>query len=198
MPASDRMNASASCGNSPATSQFVDGGWSAFARLLSYMEGGSQFNAMNFVVAYNETSGMNFTGTSAVVTRTAAIRRKHGVQGARGEPPGGVASCRSPKPPQDYTVFTYDDYQSGQPSGPYPAPPNHVVSIREQRYKLARYYDADGNVPDQWEMYDLKTDPIERVNLAYPGHKRTPAQEREYRRLRAKLAQVEQTRLKPL
>jgi arylsulfatase A-like enzyme len=105
---------------------------------------------------------------------------------------------RASRPPQDYTVFTYDDYQSGQPSGPYPTPPNHVSSIRELRYKLARYYDADGNVPDQWEMYDLKTDPIERVNLAYPGHKRTPTQEREYKRLRAKLAQVEQTRLKPL
>ena len=64
--------------------------------------------------------------------------------------------------PQDYTVFTYDDYQSGQASGPYPQPPNHIVSIREQRYKLARYYDADGKVPDQWEMYDLKTDPLER------------------------------------
>ena len=57
---------------------------------------------------------------------------------------------RSAKPPQDYTVFTYDDYQSGQPRGPYPKPPNHVVSIRERRYKLARYYYADGKVPDQW------------------------------------------------
>jgi hypothetical protein len=47
-------------------------------------------------------------------------------------------------------VFTYDDFQPGQASGPYPRPPNHVVSIREQRYKLARYYDADGKVPDQW------------------------------------------------
>ena len=81
---------------------------------------------------------------------------------------------RSPKPAQDYTVFTYDDCQSGQSSGPYPKPPNHVVSIREQRYKLARYYDADGKVPDQWEMYDLKTDPLERTNLAYKGYKRTP------------------------
>ncbi len=105
---------------------------------------------------------------------------------------------RTSRPPQDYTVFTYDDYQSGQPSGPYPTPPNHVVSIREQRYKLARYYDANGNVPDQWEMYDLKHDPIERVNLAYSGHRRTPAQEREYQRLRVKLAQVERTRLRPL
>ena len=31
---------------------------------------------------------------------------------------------------QDYVVFTYDDFQSGQASGPYPKPPNHVVSIR--------------------------------------------------------------------
>jgi choline-sulfatase len=105
---------------------------------------------------------------------------------------------RSPKPPQDYTVFTYDDYQSGQSRGPYPRPPNHVVSIREQRYKIARYYDADGNVPDQWEMYDLKADPIERTNLAYKHYQRTPGQEREYQRLRRKLARVERTRLQPL
>jgi choline-sulfatase len=106
---------------------------------------------------------------------------------------------RSPtKPSQDYTVFTYDDWQSGQSSGPYPEPPNHIVSIREHRYKLARYYDADGNVPDQWEMYDLKTDPLERINLAYKGHKRTPEQQRQYRRLRRKLARVERTRLQPL
>lgn len=105
---------------------------------------------------------------------------------------------RSPKPPQSYTVFTYDDWQSGQARGPYPQPPNHIVSIREQRYKLARYYDAEGKVPDQWEMYDLKTDPLERTNLAHRGHRRTPTQEREYKRLRRKLVQVEQTRLRPL
>ena len=106
---------------------------------------------------------------------------------------------RKPKPPpQDYTVFTYDDFQSGQSRGPYPRPPNHIASIREQRYKLARYYDADGNVPDQYEMYDLKTDPLERKNLAYEGYKRTPEQQRQYRRLRRKLDEVEQTRLQPL
>jgi choline-sulfatase len=32
---------------------------------------------------------------------------------------------RSARPPQTYTVFTYDDWQSGQASGPYPNPPNH-------------------------------------------------------------------------
>jgi arylsulfatase A-like enzyme len=106
---------------------------------------------------------------------------------------------RSPeRPAQNYTVFTYDDYQSGQSHGPYPQPPNHIVSIRERRYKLARYYDADGKVPDQWEMYDLKTDPLERTNLAYKDYKRTPEQERHFKRLRRKLAKVQQTRLKPL
>ena len=105
---------------------------------------------------------------------------------------------RTTKPAQNYTVFTYDDYQSGQAKGPYPKPPNHVVSIREERYKLARYYDADGKVPDQWEMYDLETDPLERTNLAYKHYKRTPAQQREYKRLRVKLAKVQQTRLQPL
>jgi choline-sulfatase len=105
---------------------------------------------------------------------------------------------RSPKTGQDYTVFTYDDYQSGQSHGPYPTPPNHIVSIREHRYKLARYYDVDGRAPDQWEMYDLKTDPLERVNLAYKHHKRTPHQQREYKRLRRKLARVQRTRLQPL
>jgi choline-sulfatase len=105
---------------------------------------------------------------------------------------------RSPKPPQNYTVFTYDDWQSGQARGPYPEPPNHIVAIRERRCKLARYYDADGNVPDQWEMYDLKTDPLERTNLAYKNHKRTPEQQRQFRWLRGKLARVERTRLQPL
>jgi choline-sulfatase len=72
------------------------------------------------------------------------------------------------------------------------------VSIREQRYKLARYYDANGKVPDQWEMYDLQKDPLERTNLAYKSYQRTPEQERQYTRLRAKLARVARPRLKPM
>jgi arylsulfatase A-like enzyme len=106
---------------------------------------------------------------------------------------------RSPaKPPQNYTVFTYDDYQSGQASPPYPQPPNHIIAIREQRYKLARYYDDDGNVPEQYEMYDLKTDPLERINIAYKDYDRSPEQQRQYRRLQLKLAKVAMQRLQPL
>jgi choline-sulfatase len=99
---------------------------------------------------------------------------------------------------QDYVVFTYDDYQSGQSSPPYPKPPNHIVSIREGRWKLARYYDVEGKEPQQWEMYDLKTDPEETHNIAHPGFKRTPNQEEQLRRLKRKLARVEKRRLRPL
>ena len=115
------------------------------------------------------------------------------------------------KAPQDYVAFTYDDFQSGQSHGPYPKEPRHVASIREKRWKIARYYDiqvtvaSDGTItekpgpkPSQWEMYDLKTDPYEEVNLAFEGYERTAAQEREFLRLKAKLAKVEKTRLRPL
>ena len=96
---------------------------------------------------------------------------------------------------QDYIVFTYDDVQSGQASPPYPKPPNRIVSIREDRYKLAEYYDIHGVEESQWEMYDLNTDPLETKNLATTD--RTHRQEKEYERLQAKLAEVKATRLQP-
>lgn len=103
------------------------------------------------------------------------------------------------KPPQQYILFTYDDYQSGQSQGPYPGPFNHIMSIREERYKLARYYNPsqpDGS--SEWEMYDLLTDPLETKNLAWPDYKRTPEEDKEFLRLRAQLAAVAQVRLQPL
>jgi arylsulfatase A-like enzyme len=110
----------------------------------------------------------------------------------------------SAPPVQDYVVFTYDDYQSGQKNPPYPGlppfppAPNHIASIREDRYKLAEYYDADGVVPSQWEMYDLLNDPLEVTNIAWPDYPRTPEQQRQYHRLRLKLDAVKVTRLQPL
>jgi choline-sulfatase len=100
--------------------------------------------------------------------------------------------------PQDYVVFTWDDWQAGQPNGPYLPPPNHIVSIREERYKLAQYYDAMGNAPSQWEMYDLQHDPLERWNIAWHDHERTDHQEQELQRLKDRLAEVQRTRLQPI
>jgi arylsulfatase A-like enzyme len=109
-----------------------------------------------------------------------------------------IVLSTSAKSRQSYVVFTYDDFQSGQARGPYPGPPNHIVSIREQRWKIAKYYDPAGKRAAQWELYDLKNDPNERKNLAWKGHKRTPLQEREFQRLKKKLARVQKTRLRPL
>ena len=54
---------------SPAKTQFVDGGWSALARILPFMEGGSTFNALNFNLAeYNDATGANYTGSSQVLS----------------------------------------------------------------------------------------------------------------------------------
>lgn len=111
-----------------------------------------------------------------------------------------VLRPKSAKPVQDYVVFTYDDFQSGQAKPPYPKPPNHIVAIREGRWKLARYYDVKKKnpAPPQWEMYDLKTDPLEKKNLAYEGYERSEREEAQFQRLKRKLARVEKTRLKPL
>jgi len=105
---------------------------------------------------------------------------------------------KSAPPPQDHVVFTYDDFQAGQKSGPYVPPPQHIVSLREQRWKFAQYYDANGKVPSQYEMYDLKSDPLERRNLAHSSHRRTPAQQKQYVRLQRKLSQIKAKQLQPL
>lgn len=100
--------------------------------------------------------------------------------------------------PQDYVLYTYDDIRAGQDVDQLVDPPNRIVTIRESRWKLSRYFDADGNVPDQWEMYDLLNDPLEQDNLARSGYRPTQEQATERQRLTLKLQAVEQQRLQPL
>lgn len=114
-----------------------------------------------------------------------------------------VVSPQKAKPPQDYVVFTFDDFQGGQAqvnsTNPlYNLPPCNVRAIIEKRYKFAEYYDANGQVASEYEMYDLEADPIEAQNLAWSGANRTAEQDKEYKRLMKKLDKVVRTRLQPL
>lgn len=104
----------------------------------------------------------------------------------------------SKKQTQDHTVFTYDDWQAGQAGGPWVRPPNRIVSVREKRWKLAKYYDGDGEKAPQWEMYDLKKDPLERRNLAHRPARMTPKQRANFKRLKKRLAKIQKTTLAPL
>jgi prepilin-type N-terminal cleavage/methylation domain-containing protein/prepilin-type processing-associated H-X9-DG protein len=51
----------------PPAIVFRDTGWSALARLLPFIEGTTIFNTLNFNYEYNDLSGGNMTGCSAVV-----------------------------------------------------------------------------------------------------------------------------------
>ena len=101
-------------------------------------------------------------------------------------------------PVQPYVVFTYDDFQCGQTGLDWLPQPKFIVSIREERYKLAEYFDPTGAEASEWEMYDLAADPNEIHNIAAPSATRTPEQDVAYARLRAELDRVKQTRLQPL
>jgi arylsulfatase A-like enzyme len=104
----------------------------------------------------------------------------------------------SRKKTQDRVVFTFDDWQSGQSSGPYIPPPNHIVTVREGRWKLSKYYDVTGKKPRQWEMYDLRKDPQERWNLAYRPRRMSPLQRRNFLRLKRRIRRIQQRTLQPL
>ena len=51
----------------PPSVQFPDTGFSVQARVLGHLEGGNLYNSINFSYEYNDASGGNFTGTSAVI-----------------------------------------------------------------------------------------------------------------------------------
>lgn len=75
----------------------------------------------------------------------------------------------------EYAIFSraVEMVRTGTPhKGPVPQltpgsvrQPNHVRCVRTPRYKLARYFDPSGEVPQEWELYDMEQDPNETTNL---------------------------------
>lgn len=99
---------------------------------------------------------------------------------------------------QDYIIFTMDDHQIGQSSPPYVDEPNHMLCIREKRYKFCKYFDPAREITkvrSEFEMYDLVKDPTESNNLAYSGYERTSAEEAQFQRLDRRLKEVSAKRL---
>jgi choline-sulfatase len=84
---------------------------------------------------------------------------------------------------QDVLHFTYED-------DVFPVKGADCIrSIVESDWKYAVYYDPFTGAPTEYEMYDLKRDPLEMTNLAHPKH-RTAGSDVERARLHRRLSEV--------
>ena len=84
---------------------------------------------------------------------------------------------------QDVLHFTYED-------DAFPVKGADCIrAIVERDWKYAVYYDPFSGSPIEYEMYDLRRDPLELKNLAYPAN-RTPESEAQRARLHARLIDV--------
>ncbi len=102
---------------------------------------------------------------------------------------------------QDSILFTFDDVKAGMDNiDQLVDPPNRIRCIREKHWKFARYFDVDGNIAPEFEMYDLDNDPQELENLAHPSHPRYNEAPiiSQRNRLKNKLAAMEAEKLAPI
>ena len=84
---------------------------------------------------------------------------------------------------QDVLHFTYED-------DVFPVKGADCIrAIVEDEWKYAVYYDPFTGAPPEYEMYDLKRDPLELTNLAYHSQ-RTPDADVERARLHHRLTEV--------
>jgi prepilin-type N-terminal cleavage/methylation domain-containing protein/prepilin-type processing-associated H-X9-DG protein len=114
----------------PPATQFVDGGWSALARILPYMEGNNSFTALNFNVDYNEATGMNLTGCTTVVAVFLCPSATRVPDGGRDSPdPSDPAQTALGMPGYGYNDYGATNYTDIDPNGltlyaaNYPATP---------------------------------------------------------------------------
>jgi prepilin-type N-terminal cleavage/methylation domain-containing protein/prepilin-type processing-associated H-X9-DG protein len=107
--------------NSPPSTQFVDGGYSALARILPFMEGGNSFNAINFsIYEYNDAAGINLTGSSQVVNVYLCPSSTRSPDGGRdGADPndGGISAFTNGYGYNDYGPTVYTDIDPFGQSG---------------------------------------------------------------------------------
>jgi choline-sulfatase len=84
---------------------------------------------------------------------------------------------------QDVLHFTYED-------DTFPVKGADCIrAIVEEGWKYGVYYDPYSGAPIEYEMYDLKRDPLEVTNLAHAKHA-TPAAGKERARLHRRLTEV--------
>jgi prepilin-type N-terminal cleavage/methylation domain-containing protein len=106
--------------------QFVDGSYSALARLLPYMEGADAYNGINFSLDYNDLSGANFTACSTVFTAflcPSADRKPAGGRDAVDPADPAATAANLGYGVQDYGATCYTDIDpQGQPGGPGSSP----------------------------------------------------------------------------
>jgi prepilin-type N-terminal cleavage/methylation domain-containing protein/prepilin-type processing-associated H-X9-DG protein len=104
--------------NAPPSTQFVDGGFSALARIMPYMEGGNSFNSINFnIYEYNDAAGINITGSSQVVSVYICPSSTRSPDGSRDGPDindGGISALTGGYGYNDYGPTVYTDID---PSG---------------------------------------------------------------------------------
>ncbi|KAG1669440.1 hypothetical protein FOA52_004073 [Chlamydomonas sp. UWO 241] len=88
------------------------------------------------VVSQALVSHVDFAPTMATLL---AVQPSSTQGGYAGVDTAGILSGETEKV-QDSLIFTYDDFQWGQPNGPRVREPNHIVALVEDRYKIAKYY----------------------------------------------------------
>jgi prepilin-type processing-associated H-X9-DG protein len=126
----------------PAQNQYVDGAYSALPRLLGNLEGGAIYNALNFSLDYNDSSGANFTAASTVINVflcPSAVRSSNGLRDHASNDPNGSPYEKASGSGYGYTDYGATCYTDIDPQGR--TGQTGATSIVPYRNKNAR---ADG------------------------------------------------------